>query len=169
MVAHKKEVYYRLGIWHSHHITHKTNTTGDNCHGCVPVALEEFADDLDTETKEEVDNLELAKGNGMHEINHSKRNIICIYLILQFTSLIVSRKKLITAQITFLSARRLAPHSGPELAWCCVAGCDPRGGLDMSNLYNARARRKVFAGGRKKQIIYNTLLNGEMKILATNK
>ena len=26
MVAHKKEVYYRLGIWHSHHITHKTNT-----------------------------------------------------------------------------------------------------------------------------------------------
>ena len=41
----------------------------------VPVALEEFADDLDTETKEEVDNLELAKGNGMLEINHSKRNI----------------------------------------------------------------------------------------------
>ena len=75
----------------------------------VPVALEEFADDLDTETKEEVDNQELAKGNGMHEINHSKRNIICIFLILQFTSLIVSRKKLITAQITFLLARRLAP------------------------------------------------------------
>ena len=76
----------------------------------VPVALEEFADDLDTETKEEVDNLELAKGNGMHEINHSKRNIICIFLILQFTSLIVSRKKLITAQITFLLARRPSSH-----------------------------------------------------------
>ena len=44
----------------------------------VPVALDEFADDLDTEIKEEVDNQELAKGNGMHEINHSKRNIICI-------------------------------------------------------------------------------------------
>ena len=108
------------------------------CHhlASVPVALEEFAGDLETETKEEVDNQELAKGNGMLEINHSKRNIICIFLILQFTSLIVSRKKLITAQITFLSARRFAPHSGPELAWCCVAGCDPRGGLDMSNLYN---------------------------------
>ena len=72
----------------------------------VPVALEEFADDLDTETKEEVDNLELAKGNGMHEINHSKRNIICIFLILQFTSQIVSRKKLITGanHLPFCSA-----------------------------------------------------------------
>ena len=44
----------------------------------VPVALEEFAGDLETETKEEVDNQELAKGNGMLEINHSRRNIICI-------------------------------------------------------------------------------------------
>ena len=104
----------------------------------VPVALEEFAGDLETETKEEVDNQELAKGNGMLEINHSKRNIICIYLILQFTSQIVSQKKLITAQITFLSARRFAPHSVPGLAWCCVAGCDPRGGLDMSYLYKGK-------------------------------
>ena len=75
----------------------------------VPVALEEFAGDLETETKEEVDNQELAKGNDMLEINHSKRNIKCIFLILQFTSQIVSRKKLITAQNTFLLARRLAP------------------------------------------------------------
>ena len=33
----------------------------------VPVALEEFVDGLDTETKEEDDNLELAKGDGVHE------------------------------------------------------------------------------------------------------
>ena len=97
----------------------------------VPVALEEFAGDLETETKEEVDNQELAKGNGMHEINHSKRNIICIYLILQFTSLIVSRKKLITAQITFLLARRLAPLCWAKLGSRagfvrCVAGWDTR-------------------------------------------
>ena len=33
----------------------------------VPVALEEFVDGLDTETKEEDDNLELAKEDGVHE------------------------------------------------------------------------------------------------------
>ena len=97
----------------------------------VPVALEEFAGDLETETKEEVDNQELAKGNGMHEINHSKRNIICIYLILQFTSQIVSQKKLITAQITFLLARRLAPLCWAKLGSRaglvrCAAGWDTR-------------------------------------------
>ena len=61
----------------------------------VPVALEEFVDGLDTETKEEDDNLELAKGDGVHENQLPEVKQICIFLILQHTSQDGSRKKLI--------------------------------------------------------------------------
>ena len=61
----------------------------------VPVALEEFVDGLDTETKEEDDNLELAKEDGVHENQLPEVKQICIFLILQHTSQDGSRKKLI--------------------------------------------------------------------------
>ena len=62
----------------------------------VPVALEEFVDGLDTGAKEEDDNLELAKGDGVHENQLPEEKHNMYFLILQHTSQVESRKKLIT-------------------------------------------------------------------------
>ena len=72
----------------------------------VPVALEEFVDGLDTGAKEEDDNLELAKGDGVHENQLPEEKHNMYFLILQHTSQVESRKKLITGanHLPFCSA-----------------------------------------------------------------
>ena len=97
----------------------------------VPVALEEFAGDLETETKEEVDNQELAKGNGMLEINHSRRNIICISDSTIYISNRVTKKVNYGANhLPFSSAvsPSLLGQLGSRAGLVrCVAGWDTRG------------------------------------------
>ena len=114
----------------------------------VPVALEEFAGDLETETKEEVDNQELAKGNGMHKINHSRRNIICISDSTIYISNRVTKKVNYGAKhLPFSSAVSPSLLGQTRIqGWLCAV-CSRVGhtlGARCEHLYNARARGKVF-------------------------
>ena len=98
---------------------------------------------------EQIDNQELAKGNGMLEINHSRRNIICICSdsTIYISNRVTKKVNYGANHLPFSSAVSPSLLGQTRIQGWLGAVCSRVGhtlGARCEHLYNARARGKVF-------------------------